>query len=265
MYAAIRTIDLRMWQCNDSCFRSLMADPIPIPNQDAFHFNCVIEDEYKLFPVTMGRDYAVSELKKVIQSEARHALKDIDPHTLELWTVSAIDDLRCEVTLLFSAQGPYRCEASKDFGWTHRVPGRSFGICGHIRTYGQRLRYLFNVASQRSHSHNCAGPGHWWVRSDLHGWALLRKIFVILLLFVPLFFAVRIHYVSALPNLSMIYHSPLLVPCKRPPQTPEHSAKRHRLGENETLCTPPNTIQTAPPTKGTSCISHLNCSEYVLR
>ena len=126
--------------------------------------NCVIEGEYKILQVTVEHScWMISYLKEVIQNEAKHGtLKDVDPYTLELWKVSPINDLRFEMTSLFSAQGPYRCEARKDFGCTCRVPGRwSFGICGHIRTYGQGPRYLFNVASQIRNPHNCKGPIHW--------------------------------------------------------------------------------------------------------
>jgi len=55
----------------------------------------------------MGCDSMVSELKKVIKKERElGTLKDADPHTLELWKVSAIDELRCEVTWLTSPFQP---------------------------------------------------------------------------------------------------------------------------------------------------------------
>ena len=69
---------------------------------------CLIEGEAIVFPVTAVRDGMVGELKKLIQSKrALGSLKDIDPHTLELWKVSAIEEPLCEMTmaLLFSAQG----------------------------------------------------------------------------------------------------------------------------------------------------------------
>jgi hypothetical protein len=48
----------------------------------------------------------VSDLKKEIQRErAMGILKDIDPHILELWKVSAIDESRCEVTGLTPTTG----------------------------------------------------------------------------------------------------------------------------------------------------------------
>ncbi len=66
--------------------------------------NCLIEGENTVFPVTAVCDDEFSDLKKSIQKErARSRLKDIDPHTLELWKVSAIDEPLCEMTLLFSA------------------------------------------------------------------------------------------------------------------------------------------------------------------
>ncbi|KIL57064.1 hypothetical protein M378DRAFT_422134 [Amanita muscaria Koide BX008] len=68
----------------------------PVPSQDGSRrFNCLIEGESIVFPVTMGRDCEVSQLKEAIQSErALSALKGIDPHTLEVWKVSAIDESR---------------------------------------------------------------------------------------------------------------------------------------------------------------------------
>ncbi|KAM6493367.1 hypothetical protein JOM56_011501 [Amanita muscaria] len=61
----------------------------PVPSQDGSRrFNCLIEGESIVFPVTMGRDCEVSQLKEAIQSErALSALKGIDPHTLEVWKV----------------------------------------------------------------------------------------------------------------------------------------------------------------------------------
>jgi Crinkler effector protein N-terminal domain len=71
-------------------------------SQDASRrLNCLIENEYIPFIVTVGRDYVVSELKEEIQGKrAMDILKDVGPHTLELWKVSAIDESRCEVTSL---------------------------------------------------------------------------------------------------------------------------------------------------------------------
>ena len=65
-----------------------------VPSQDGSRrLNCVIKSELMVFLVTVGRDCVVSELKKEIQKErAMGILKGVDPHTLELWTVSAIDE-----------------------------------------------------------------------------------------------------------------------------------------------------------------------------
>ena len=73
----------------------------------ALRLKCLIEGEDIVFPVTVVRDEEVSDLKEKIQSKrALDSLKDVGPHTLELWKVSAIDEpLLCEMTLLFSAQG----------------------------------------------------------------------------------------------------------------------------------------------------------------
>jgi hypothetical protein len=63
--------------------------------------NCLIEGETIVFSVAVERDCrTVDNLKKVIQGErARSILKDVDPHTLELWKASAtVDELQCEVT-----------------------------------------------------------------------------------------------------------------------------------------------------------------------
>ena len=77
---------------------------------------CLIEGETIVFPVTAERDDEVSSLKKSIQIErALGSLKGIDPHTLELWKVSAIDEPLCEMTLHFLAHGLhiYRRQASR--------------------------------------------------------------------------------------------------------------------------------------------------------
>ena len=77
----------------------------------SLQLNCLIEGEDIVFPVTVVRDDEVSDLKEKIQSKrVKGSLKDIDPHTLELWKVSAIEEPLCEMTLLFSAQGlqPHR-------------------------------------------------------------------------------------------------------------------------------------------------------------
>jgi hypothetical protein len=67
---------------------------------------CLIQGEDIVFSVTPGCDDEVSDLKELIQSErALGSLKDVCPHALELWKVSAIDEPLREMTLLFSAQG----------------------------------------------------------------------------------------------------------------------------------------------------------------
>jgi hypothetical protein len=66
------------------------------PSQDGSRrLNCLIDVESIVFSVTVGRDYVVSELKKAIQREREMSiLKGIDPHKLELWKVSTIDESR---------------------------------------------------------------------------------------------------------------------------------------------------------------------------
>ena len=59
----------------------------------SLHLNCLIEGEAIVFLVDVVRDISVSGLKEVIQSKRTlDSLKDVGPHTLELWKVSAIDE-----------------------------------------------------------------------------------------------------------------------------------------------------------------------------
>ena len=68
--------------------------------------NCLIEGEDKVFTVTAAGDDNVSILKELIQSKrALCTLRGVDPHDLELWKVSVIDDLLHEMTFHFSGQG----------------------------------------------------------------------------------------------------------------------------------------------------------------
>jgi hypothetical protein len=54
--------------------------------------NCLIEGESIVFQVTVERDWGIGPLKELIQSKRTlDTLKDVDPHTLELWKVSTID------------------------------------------------------------------------------------------------------------------------------------------------------------------------------
>jgi Crinkler effector protein N-terminal domain len=65
--------------------------------------NCLIKGESIIFPVTVERDWVVGKLKKKIKKQQElGTLKGIDPHTLELWKVSIIDESRCEVTWAYS-------------------------------------------------------------------------------------------------------------------------------------------------------------------
>lgn len=77
--------------------------------------NCLIEGEDIAFTINAtGDDSNVYDVKKSIQKRrALDTLQDADPHDLELWKVSAIDDPLCEMTWLFSAQGlqPHCCRA----------------------------------------------------------------------------------------------------------------------------------------------------------
>ena len=89
--------------------------------------NCLIEGEDIVFPVTAECDDLVGDSKESVQRKrALGSLKDIDPHDLESWKVSAIDEplLVCEMTLLFSAQGPHRHQTTQGSRWTYWAPGR---------------------------------------------------------------------------------------------------------------------------------------------
>jgi len=88
--------DLRpgLWQCNQNFLLSTMPVTPQVPGLDGPLLNCLIEDEYKVFDVTVEHNWRVTNLKKAIQSErALSILKDVDPNTLELWKVSPINDL----------------------------------------------------------------------------------------------------------------------------------------------------------------------------
>jgi Crinkler effector protein N-terminal domain len=63
------------------------------PIQDSSRqLNCLINRESIVFVVTVGCDCVISGLKEEIQRKrAMGILKDVDPHTLELWKVNAID------------------------------------------------------------------------------------------------------------------------------------------------------------------------------
>jgi len=67
-----------------------------VPSQDGSRrLNCLIEGESNVFLVTVERDCVVSDLKEKIQMKrALDSLRNVGPHTLELWKVSAIDDSR---------------------------------------------------------------------------------------------------------------------------------------------------------------------------
>jgi hypothetical protein len=66
-----------------------------VPSQDGSRrLNCLIEGKYNVFLVTVGCDCVVSDLKKeIIRERALDTLKNVGPHILELWKVSAIGEL----------------------------------------------------------------------------------------------------------------------------------------------------------------------------
>jgi hypothetical protein len=61
----------------------------------SYQLLCLIEGESVVFPVEVACSAIVGQLKKVIQAErALGSLKNVDPHALELWKVSAIHQSR---------------------------------------------------------------------------------------------------------------------------------------------------------------------------
>ncbi|KAF8340989.1 hypothetical protein F5887DRAFT_1062542 [Amanita rubescens] len=74
-----------------------MADPILDAPVRSLRLKCLIEGEYIVFPVTAVCNDKVSDLKEVVQSErAQSILKDIDPHTLELWKLKDSNSIAAE-------------------------------------------------------------------------------------------------------------------------------------------------------------------------
>ncbi|KIL54569.1 hypothetical protein M378DRAFT_752997 [Amanita muscaria Koide BX008] len=64
-----------------------MVDAPPQNEDGSRRFNCLIEGESIIFPVTMGHDCEVSHLKEAIQNRRKNLLKDVDPDTLALGMV----------------------------------------------------------------------------------------------------------------------------------------------------------------------------------
>jgi hypothetical protein len=61
----------------------------------SYRLRCLIEGESVVFTVEVERSTEFGVLKKVIQAErALDTLKNVGAHTLELWKVSAIHQLR---------------------------------------------------------------------------------------------------------------------------------------------------------------------------
>jgi hypothetical protein len=67
---------------------------VSVPSQDGSRrLNCLIEGESIVFVVTAGHDWMVSDLNEDVQRKrAMSILKDVDPHKLELWKVSVINE-----------------------------------------------------------------------------------------------------------------------------------------------------------------------------
>ena len=78
-----------------------------------YDLNCLIDGESIVFPVAAKRDTKVGYLKEIIRSKRElDTLKDIGPHTLELWKVSAIDESRCKATWLTLLPFQPKCSLS---------------------------------------------------------------------------------------------------------------------------------------------------------
>ena len=76
----------------------IMSDTQVLIN-DSCWLRCVIKSESVAFTVEVSYCIKIGDLKKEIQREqAMGILKEIDPHRLQLWKVSAINELQCEVT-----------------------------------------------------------------------------------------------------------------------------------------------------------------------
>ena len=73
-----------------------------VPSQDGSRrLLCLIEGESVVFATEESCRIEIGDLKEVIQRKREmDTLKDVGPHTLELWKVSTIDESRCEVTWL---------------------------------------------------------------------------------------------------------------------------------------------------------------------
>jgi len=79
-----------------------------VPSQDGSRrLNCLIEGESVVFTVEESCRIEIGDLKEGIQRKrAMVILKDIDPHTLELWKVSTINKSRCQVTYIAYSHTP---------------------------------------------------------------------------------------------------------------------------------------------------------------
>ena len=86
-------------------FATSSAPSQPEDGSRRLRLRCVVEREHEpvVFNVEEPCRIDICDLKEVIQKKrALDILKDVGPHTLELWKVSAIDESRCEVTWLSS-------------------------------------------------------------------------------------------------------------------------------------------------------------------
>ena len=75
----------------------------PAQNQDGSRqLNCLIEGESNVFVVTVGSGNVSQLMKEIKRERELSTLKDIDPTTLELCKVSAMDESLRKVALAYS-------------------------------------------------------------------------------------------------------------------------------------------------------------------
>jgi hypothetical protein len=66
-------------------------------SDDKLDLLCLIEGESTVFTVTVSGTIKIEGLKVAIRNErARDTLREVGPHVLDLWKVSAIDEPRLE-------------------------------------------------------------------------------------------------------------------------------------------------------------------------
>ena len=82
---------------------------MPVPSQDGSRLlRCLIEGESAVFTVQVSSRTEIGDLKEVVQRKrALDTLKNVSPHTLELWKVSAINESRCDMAYSYTTTGQH--------------------------------------------------------------------------------------------------------------------------------------------------------------